>query len=382
MAKTTKKKIDGARSIFKKCPDAMKWLRFEDVLLSKIVPLNLKVKGGRRAHNGVRAEGIDNESVNHWKMLIETGEYDPVLFPPPALIPIEPHEPEYALGYRYRIGDGHHRREAMSQLGIETMRAQVVTFIDFDGKSADYWQVAFMRQRNSKKHSQYYSKENSKEDTQQTMTLLVNEMVKRIPTNVTFEEIKVYADEIAFDMDITKKKEKAQILSKLLGALNTDNPDIQKMIVRTYLPYQVKSMTKKFSKKNKLDADEALVRKFYVDDAFCSRFDYDQVYTLLTTGMRDIDDLKKMFIVGEVTDYTHPDDVALERKRKIKMIPKFVDFILLAAEWLKNEKNRTALCEVPFYWVPQVDADGEDGVPFEVDQTTGFKKVTKRNKKG
>jgi len=98
--------------------------------------------------------------------------------------------------------------------------------------------------------------------------------------------------------------------------------------------------------------------------------------------MNDIEDLKKMFIVGQVTEWGHPDDVALERKRKIKMIPKFVDFILLTAEWLKNEKNRTALCGVPFYWVPQVDADGEDKMPFEVDPTTGFKKVTKRTKKG
>jgi hypothetical protein len=154
------------------------------------------------------------------------------------------------------------------------------------------------------------------------------------------------------------------------------------MIVRTYLPYQVKSMTKKFSKNNKLDADEALIRTFYVDDEFCSRFDYDQVYTLLTAGMSDIEDLKKMFIVGQVTNYGHPDDIALERKRKIKMIPKFTEFILLAAEWLKNEKNRAALCEVPFYWLPQVDEDGEDGLPFEVDPTTGFKKVTKRTKKG
>lgn len=381
MAKTTRKKDNGARSVLVKCPDAMKWLRFEDVLLSKIVPLNFKTKGGKRAHNGVRGKGINNESVNEWKVRIQDGEYNPILFPPPALIELEPSEPEYALGYRYRMGDGHHRREAMSQLGIETMRAEIVKFIDFDGKSADYWQITFMRQRNNPKYSQYYSKENSAEDTQQTITLLITETVKRIPADATFQEIKVYAEEVAFDMDITTKKEKAEILSKLLGSLNTSNPDIQKMIVRSYLPYQIDSMTKKFSKKHKLDTDNALVRKFYVGDAFCSRFDYDQIFALLTNGMIDIEDLKKMFIIGQVTDWEHPDDVALERKRKIKMILKFVEFIRTAAKWLENEKNLAALLAVPFYWVPQVDDDGEDGLPFEVDPTTGFKKVTKRNKR-
>ncbi len=380
MAKTAKlKSNDGARSILVKCPDAMQWLRFEEVPLSQIVPLHYKSKKSkRRANNWVRAKGIDNKSVNIWKKRIEDGEYDAVLFPPPALVPVLPHEPEYADGYRYRMADGHHRREAMSQLDIETMRAQIVTFRDFNGKSADYWQITFMRQRNDPKYSQYYSKENSNDDTEQTIILLVAETVKRIPATATFDEIKAIADEIAFDMDITKKKEKAEILSRVLQSLRSDNPDIQKMIVRSYLPYQVKSMTKKFSKKHKLDEENALIRKFYVGDAFCSRFDYDQVYALLTAGMRDIEELKQMYIIGEVTEWDHPDDVSLERKRKIKMIPKFVEFIRAAAKWLDNQKNYTAICNTPFYWIPQVDVDGEDMSPFEVDPTTGFKKSTKK----
>lgn len=365
----------GPRSTFEKCPAAMEWLRFDTIELTLIVPEGLD------ADNGVRAAGIDQESVNAWKRRIESHKYNPIKYEPPVVMELAPSSAQYKKGYRYRLLDGHHRREALAQLGIESLRVQVVQFHAHDGQSAEYWRIAFMAEKNDPENDEFFRLPSNPDDKKQTAKLLVaasytkNDEDESDAAHVQMEEAKRRAAQIAKDLGITTKREKEEILETVLNAHAEQNADIRKLIVRTYVDYQMKKQLNALCKTKKLSPDSGLVRKYYLGDPFCSRFDYDQVSKLLDTGMTNIADLKRMYLVGQVTHTTTmtADDVVRERKRKVNMVEEFITFIQQAAEWLAVEKNRTAICNVPFYWAPQVVEDGDAGM-FQINPKTGKKK--------
>lgn len=361
----------GPRSTFEKCPRAMEWIRFDTIDLALIVPEGLD------ADNGVRAMGINQESVNAWKRRIESNKYNPIKYEPPVVTELAPGSALYKKGYRYRLLDGHHRKEALAQLDVETLRVQVVQFRAYDGKSSEYWRIAFMAEKNDPENDEFFRLPSSADDLKQTAKLMVATSSNVESTDDTaqmqMDEAKRLAAQIAKDIGVTTKKEKEEILNTVLRTSAEKNADIRNLIVRTYVDYQMKKQTAALCKAKKLQPDSGLVRKFYVGDPFCSRFDYDQLSKLLAAGMSNVADLKRMFIVGQVADHDSPEDVVRERKRKIRMVEEFVTFIEQAAEWLAVEKNRTAICNVPFYWAPQVADDGDTGM-FQINPKTGKRK--------
>ena len=363
----------GPRSTFEKCPHAMEWIRFDTIELALIVPEGLD------ADNGVRATGINQESVNAWKRRIESNKYNPIKYEPPVVTELAPGSALYKKGYRYRLLDGHHRREALAQLEVEALRVQVVQFRAYDGKSAEYWRIAFMAEKNDPENDEFFRLPSNADDKVQTAKLLVaaaynpQDVAVDDAAQMQMDEAKRMAAQIAKDLGVTTKQGKEEILDTVLRASAEKNGDIRNLIVRTYVDYQMKKHTNALCKAKKLSPDNALTRKFYVGDAFCSRSDYDQLSKLLATGMTDVASLKRMFIVGQVTNHESADDVVRERKRKIRMVEEFVTFIQQAAEWLAVDKNRTAICNVPFYWAPQVAEDGDTGM-FQINPKTGKKK--------
>jgi hypothetical protein len=361
----------GPRSTFEKCPHAMEWVRFDTIALALIVPEGLD------ADNGVRAMGINQDSVNAWKRRIESNKYNPIKYEPPVVTELAPSSALYKKGYRYRLLDGHHRKEALAQLDVESLRVQVVQFRAYDGKSSEYWRIAFMAEKNDPENDEFFRLPSSSDDKVQTAKLLVatssNVESADDTAQMQMDEAKRLAAEIAKDIGVTTKKEREEILNTVLRTSAEKNADIRNLIVRTYVDYQMKKQTATLCKTKKLSPENGLVRKFYVGDPFCSRFDYDQLSKLLAAGMSDVADLKRMFIVGQVADHDSPEDVVRERKRKIRMVEEFVTFIEQAAEWLTVEKNRTAICNVPFYWAPQVAEDGDTGL-FQINPKTGKRK--------
>lgn len=364
------------RSTFTKCPAAMEWIRFDTIDLALIVPEGLD------ADNGVRAAGINQESVNAWKRRIESNKYNPIKHEPPVVSELAPTSAMYKKGYRYRLLDGHHRREALAQLGVESLRVQVVQFHAHDGQSAEYWRIAFMAEKNDPENDEFFRLPSNPDDKKQTAKLLVAASYTPQDESATdaahlqMEEAKRRAAQIAKDLGVTTKREKEEILETVLSAHAEKNSDIRKLIVRSYVDYQMNKQVTTLCKSKKLVAEDALVRKYYVGDPFCSRFDYDQVSKLLAAGMTNPADLKHMFLVGQVTkkdSMPTADEVVRERKRKINMVDEFITFIQNAAEWLQVDKNRAAVRNVPFYWVPQVVEDGDTG-PFQINPKTGKKK--------
>lgn len=373
-------KMFAARSVLKANPAAFEFIRFEEIPLTAIAPESIN------EHNGVRAHGIDQQKVNEWAAYIESGDYDPIKFEPPVVTELAPNDPLRKDGYRFRQVDGHHRVLGHIQIGLETIRVQVGKFHAVDGKSAEYWRIVFMAEANDRRHKKFLYLESSVDDKKKTAQLLlaesniVVETGKELSTEqMRMNEAKAAALEIIKELGITKKSERTEMFEMLMGELAENNTNIRKLIVRSYTDKKMANQLNMLCKKKRFTPENAVTRTFYVNDPFCSRFDYDQIVKLLNIGMQDPAALKRMYILGQVTKakggaMLTVDHVVRERKRKMNhMVDEFAAFIHRTAEWLSNEKNRAAIANVPFYWTPQVFDDGEDG-PFQIDPKTGNRK--------
>lgn len=369
-----------ARSTFKANPTAFEFIRFEEIPLTAIAPESIN------EHNGVRARGIDQQKVNEWVAYIQSGDYDPIKFEPPVVTELAPNDPLRKDGYRFRQVDGHHRVLGHVQIGLETIRVQVGKFHAIDGKSAEYWRIMFMAEANDRRHKKFLYLESSVDDKKKTAQLLLAEANVVVETSteqsteqVRLKEAKATALEIIKGLGISKKSERTEMFELLMSGLAENNTNIRKLIVRAYTDKKMAEQLDMLCKKKRFTPENSVTRTFYVNDAFCSRFDYDQMVKLLNVGMENPAALKRMYILGQVTkakggSMLTVDHVIRERKRKMNhMVDEFVAFIHRTAAWLSDEKNRAAIANVPFYWTPQVFDDGEDG-PFQINPKTGNRK--------
>lgn len=356
---------------FKACPEAMEFIRFDTIDLSLIAPLS------KETHNGVRVKGPSDWSVNRFMDLITLGAYDPIKHAPPCVIPLPKSSSLYKEGYRYRMGDGHTRRDAHFRLGLDKMDVAVVKFKSVHGVPSDYWMYTFMLEKNTEEGSDYQQEYATSQDKIQTAKLLLAQALKgrAIPS---YDELKELVAIVIRHTVMRKKKEKKaamDIAVSMVRDMQNGNTDTLGDIVLPYTNQRIADQVKKFCKAKGVEPENVLTRKFNKNDVMGSRFDFDQFIYLVKLGMANPDFLKDMYIVGTVVDCDYASEVKDTRKRKNNMLPFFTDYILTIAQWLSVPKNRKLLESVGIFWTAQTADDPAEGSIFNINPKTGDAKT-------
>jgi hypothetical protein len=345
---------------FKKCPEALEFIRYDYINLSDIAPES------EDAHNSARDGGVDQAAVNEWIRKIKNNEYTPAaggVITPPTVKEL----PANLDGYKYRQLDGHHRAQAFIQLGKrEPFYVAVVKFHDYGGISASDWEQVFMLECNDPAASEYYSTPCDDSDKLKTMQNLAQGMAKQIDATLTDEEkldaIDKCTDRLMVLVNSKKKIHRTAARDFLLNAIG-NTVDLKQLMVHHHLKPTVNRMITEFCDTTDLNSANVITREFTAGKDTVSRFDYDQFDKLVMMGMDNPNKLKKAFIVGQVTkqDSTrtpmNPVEVREYRIRKSRYLRDFAEHVARMYNWLKVKDNRKILYNVPVYWVPQTHGD-------------------------
>lgn len=363
---------------FKKCPEAMEFIRYDYINISDIAPES------EDAQNSARDGGVDQRAVNEWINKIKNNEYTPDVggvITPPTVTEL-PSNPE---GYLYRQLDGHHRAQAFRQMGsTEPFYVAVVKFHDYDGISASDWENVFMLECNDPTASAYYSTPCDDSDKVKALKYLAQGMVKQIPSDISAEEILAKLEVCASRMLVlinSKKKAHRNIARTFLMEAIGNVVDVKKLHVHHHLKPDVNHMVDELCEMYDLDRALVITREFTDGKDLVSRFDYDQFDRLVMMGMENPEKLQNAVIVGQVTKQDNdraplnPVEVRAYRVRKSPYLRYFAERVAVWYHWLKVKENREALYNVPVLWVPQLHDDPQDGIPFPVTSTTSKKKV-------
>lgn len=363
------------------CPEAMEIIRFETIDLSLIAPVTPET------HDGVRVNGVNQESVNEFKSRIEDGLYDPIGEEPPCVTPLLKGDTVYRKGYRYRMVDGHTRREAHVQLDLETIDVAVVKFHDARGESAEYWRLVFMAEKNNPKKRKFHSQPTTPKDEEQIALLVTAAASKKVNTteetadDSSYKYVEQKTQEIANDLGITSTSGVTSIRDSVVRSVAKNDPNVLKYVVHHYTSYYVGKYKDIFCDEYGYDSSNLIDRPFYKEDDMRSRDDYNSFKKLLDAAMDNLENLKEMAFFGRTgPDCKNDKDVYIARKRKVKLVQSMIDYIDEAHKWLSVKKNRTALLNVPYYWMAQTYGDGEVGELFNIDPTTGKRLITKKGK--
>lgn len=364
--------------VLSQCPEALEIVRFDTIKLSLIAPVDQEL------HNGVRVDGIPQDSVQQFKIRIENGEYDPVEFTPPCVMELTKDNKFYREGYRYRMVDGHTRREAHVQLSVETMDVAVVKFHAAKDKSADFWRITFMAQRNDGGTERYHSKPSTPEDKVQTAKLLIAAAQQTAPktkeqlaVQERLDHINNRTQEIISLLNITAKSQRTAVYDAVVRAEAANDSDILKHVVHHYIPYYWNKYIEEFCNTEGYDEENLLQRPFYLTDEACSRDDYTQFNRLIQMGMDNIDNLNNVAFFGTTAECKNATDVYTARRRKSKLVENMIDHVTRMYEWLNVPKHREAMLAVPMYWLTQTYEEPTIGTVIQVDPTTG-KHITKK----
>lgn len=364
---------------FEACSDAFEVLRFDTIDLSLIAPITPET------HDGVRVNGVSQHSVNEFKSRIEDGLYDPIGEEPPCITELPKDSSAYRKGYRYRMADGHTRREAHVQLDMETIEVAVVKFHDACGESADYWRLVFMAEKNNPKKRKFHQEPTSAKDEEQIAMLVTAAASKKVDTTSVGEEDASYkyvekrTAEIAKDLGIVSVSGIASIRDSVVRAVAKNDPNVLKYVVHHYTDYYVTKYTDTFCEEYGYESDNVIVRPFYKKDEMLSRDDYNNFKFITEVAMDNIDNLKDMAFLGRTgPDCKTEGDVYIARKRKTKLIPSMIDWIDEMHKFYSVKKNRDAVLNMPMYWMSQTYNDAEVGEAFKVNPTTGKMLTTKK----
>lgn len=366
------------------CPEAMEVVGFDTIDLSLIAPVTPET------HDGVRVNGVSQDSVNEFKFRIENGMYDPITEEPPCVMELPKDSSAYRKGYRYRMVDGHTRREAHVQLGLDTIEVAILKFHDVRNESAEYWRLVFMAEKNNPKLRKFHSQPTNSADEEQIAKLVTAAAAKNIEIQLSedtvtedesFKYVEKKTQEIAKDLGITSVSGIASIRDSVVRSVAKNDPNVLKYVVHHYTTYYVNKYMDDFCDKYGYDSSNIIERPFYLKDVMCSRDDFTNFKKLIDAGMDDIDNLKEMAFFGRTgPDCKSERDVYMARKRKMKLVQSMIDYIEKMYQWLSVEKNRTALLNVPYYWMSQTYGDAEVGEVFKVDPTTGKMVTSKKGK--
>lgn len=364
----------------KQCPDAMELIRFDTIDLSLIAPID------HEHSNIVRVEVINQHSVQKFKNRIDNGSYDPIDNVPPCVMELTKNSEFYRKGYRYRMVDGHTRREAHVQLGVETMEVAVVRFFPKDGKSANFWRITFMAQRNDEDEDPFHSKPSTPDDKVQAAKSLIaaaketaDNTDEDIATSDRLERISTRTHEIVEMLKITAKSHRDAVYDAVLRAEAANDPDVLKHVVHHYIPYYLNKHIDEFCESKGYDRDNLLVRPFYLKDEMCSRDDYNNFKQLMDVGMDDVEQLKHMAFFGTTADCQNATDVYTARRRKSKLVESMIEYIEKMHAWLSIPKNRKAILSVSQYWLTQTHEEPEIGFIGKINPKTG-KMITSKKK--
>lgn len=348
---------------FKKCPEAMEFIRVDTINLPDIAPES------EDAHNSARDGGVDQAAVNVWINKIKNGEYTPAaggVITPPTVKELG----QNAEGYRYRQLDGHHRAQAFRQLGsAEPFYVAVVKFHDYDGISASDWEQIFMLECNDPTASAYYRSPCEDSDKLKTMRNLAQGMAKQITPDMSeVETLDMLEKCINRLMKLVNSKKKAHrnaahiYLMEAVGNVS----DLKQLMVHHHLKPTVTAMKNTLCNTFDLDPAYVITREFTDGNDKVSRFDYDQWNKLVMVGMENLENLQNACIIGQVTkqegDSTPltPTEVRAYRVRKSAYLQQFSEHIARCYRWLKVKENREALYNVPVLWVQQVQGDPDE----------------------
>ena len=352
---------------FKKCPEALEFIRYDLINLSDIAPES------EDAHNSARDGGVDQPSVDEWINKIKNNEYTPAaggVITPPTVKELKPN-PE---GYLYRQLDGHHRAQAFIQLGSsEPFYVAVVKFHDYDGISASDWEQIFMLECNDPTASAYYSSPCEDSDKLKTMRNLAQGMAKQITPDMSDVETLAMLEKCANRLTVlvnSKKKAHRNAAHIYLMEAVGNVSDLKQLMVQHHLKHTVKAM--KDTLCNTFDFNPAYVitREFTDGNDKVSRFDYDQWNKFILAGMENLENLETACIIGQVTKQDSnstpltPSEARAYRVRKSNYLQEFSEHIARCYHWLKVKENREALYNIPVLWVPQVHGDPDE--PFVV----------------
>jgi hypothetical protein len=286
--------------------------------------------------------------------------------------------------------DGHTRREAHVQLDLETIDVAVVKFHDARGESAEYWRLVFMAEKNNPKKRKFHSQPTTPKDEEQIALLVTAAASKKVdivpaqeetPDDASYKYVEQKTQEIANDLGITSTSGVASIRDSVVRSVAKNDPNVLKYVVHHYTTYYIGKYKDTFCDEYGYDSGNLIDRPFYKEDDMRSRDDYNSFKKLLDAGMDSLDNLKEMAFFGRTgPDCKNDKDVYIARKRKVKLVQSMIDYIEEVHTWLSVKKNRTALLNVPFYWMAQTYGDGEVGELFTVDPTTGKRVTTKKGK--
>jgi hypothetical protein len=343
---------------FKKCPEAMKFIRYDLINLSDIAPES------EDAHNSARDGGVDQAAVNVWVQKIKNGEYDTTRWNPPVVVKLA----RNSEGYRYRLLEGHHRRQAFLQMGNdEPFYVAVVEFRDYGALTAVEWQEIFMLDCNDPTVAEYYSKPCSDADKLKTMRSIAQGMAKRFTDDLTTTQerdlIEVCVKELMQLTNTTTKKFRNAASRYVMEVLDDGATDVKKLMVHHHLKPAVNAMVKEYCDRVGISRKNVITREFTYGDELTSRFDFDQYRPLIREAIihgRDV--LKNRVIVGQLvnnnaTKPLDPTEVVQERARKSSYLWECIKQVGREFRWLCVKKNREALRNIKILWVPQLHDD-------------------------
>jgi len=314
----------------------MKFIRFERIPLDKIVI--------RRDKNTSRVAGIDQNNIDEFVKVMQAELYEPEYHIPPVV----------TAGPKgtYYLESGEHRYEAHKVMdsdmwrGYDTFYAAVVEFVNFDGKTSDYWREVWITLENTGVSS-FVRKTTNKTDIATSVANLVNENIIGRNDNA----IELAIEEMGVDPTAGKFNTIKSLVWKALGngakVVNGISTKSKEKFIKEYANHHKISPTpisSTFKELDDADYDWRLLKKLY------------KMY------VKDPKGFSKTLVIAH-TNGADPQKVRKIRERKKTLLSRFAAEM---KDFVKKMETSGQPFEVNIRWMPQLDKEFNPDKPYTV----------------